>query len=376
MKSQSTHPPAPEDARASRQVADPLGVTRTQFVRRGLAASLAVGAAGMLPDGALAATISPKSRKPPTPPHLPPGFTGTFKSRYINANGVRQHAVIGGDGPPLVLVHGWPQNWYQYRLLMPALARDFQVIAPDQRGMGLSDKPREGYDPATLANDLVALLDTLGQQRFAVVGFDTGMEIGYALAADHPDRIDRLVVGEAVIPGVSLSPPILAVPDPLVGKVFHLLFNRLADLNEELVRGREDKFFGFIYDAEGGPKKLPEYAVRYYVDGFASSRDALRGQFELYRAAGVSAAQNQERAKRKVTLPVLAIGGELSLNEVPADTMNVVATDVQKLVIPNTGHWLAEEAPEETLAALTRFLAPYRQGAPTAHARHQRVAIG
>jgi TatA/E family protein of Tat protein translocase len=231
-----------------------------------LAASLALGAAGTFPTGALAAT---KSRKSPKAPHLPAGFTGTFKSRYITANGLRQHVVIGGDGPPLLLVHGWPQNWYQYRHLMPALARQFQVIAPDQRGMGLTDKPREGYDPATLANDLIALMDALGQQRFGAVGFDTGMEIGYALAADHPDRIDRLVVGEAVIPGVTPTPPILAVPDPLVGKVFHLLFNRLDGLNEELVRGREDKFFGFIYEAEGGPKKLPDYAVRYYVDGFA-----------------------------------------------------------------------------------------------------------
>ena len=360
MKSPSTRPPTNDgSAPASAEFTDSPGVTRTQFVRRGLAASLALGAAGTFPTGALAAT---KSRKPPKAPHLPAGFTGTFKSRYITANGLRQHVVIGGDGPPLLLVHGWPQNWYQYRHLMPALARQFQVIAPDQRGMGLTDKPRGGYDPATLANDLIELMDALGQQRFAAVGFDTGMEIGYALAADHPDRVDRLVVGEAVIPGVSPTPPILAVPDPLVGKVFHLLFNRLGGLNEELVRGREDKFFGFIYEAEGGPKKLPDYAIRYYVDGFASSRDALRGQFELYRASGISAPQNQARAKQKVTLPVLAIGGELSLGELPAVTMNIVAHDVQPLVIPNTGHWLAEESPEEILAALTAFLTPYRQG--------------
>ena len=358
MKSQPTRQANREDSGsplAGR--AESTGLTRTQFVRRGLAAGLALGVAGALPDSTLAKT------KPPKAPHLPAGFTRTFKSRYIKANGLRQHVVIGGDGPPLLMVHGWPQNWYQYRLLMPALAREFRVIAPDQRGMGLTDKPRQGYDPGTLASDLIALMDALGQQRFAAVGFDTGMEIGYALTADHPDRVDRLVVGEAVIPGVSLTPPILSVPDPLVPKVFHLLFNRLADLNEELVRGREDKFFGFIYEAEGGPKKLPDYAVRYYVDGFASSRDALRGQFELYRASGVSAVQNQQRAKQKVTLPVLAIGGELSLGESPADAMNVLASNVQKVVIPNTGHWLAEEAPEEILAALTAFLAPYREGA-------------
>src|SRR6516165_92432 len=168
MKSPSTRPPTHHgSAPASAEFTDSPGVTRTQFVRRGLAASLALGAAGTFPTEALAAT---KSRKPPKAPHLPAGFTGTFKSRYITANGLRQHVVIGGDGPPLLLVHGWPQNWYQYRHLMPALARQFQVIAPDQRGMGLTDKPRGGYDPATLANDLIELMDALGQQRFAAVG--------------------------------------------------------------------------------------------------------------------------------------------------------------------------------------------------------------
>ena len=132
-------------------------------------------------------------------PNLPDGFTDTFTSRYVNAGGLRQHAVIGGEGPPLLLVHGWPENWYAWRLLMPALARDFEVIAVDQRGIGLTDKPRDGYDTGTLAGDLVALMDALGHQRFAVVGHDTGYIISYALAADHPDRVDRLVVAE--VPG-------------------------------------------------------------------------------------------------------------------------------------------------------------------------------
>ena len=142
-------------------------------------------------------------------PNLPGGFTDTFTSRSVNSGGLRQHAVIGGEGPPLLLVHGWPQTWYQYRLVMPALARDFEVIAVDQRGIGLSDKPHDGYDIGTLANDMVALMDSLGHERFALVGFDTGMFISYALAADHPDRLDRLVVGEAFVPGVySITAPV------------------------------------------------------------------------------------------------------------------------------------------------------------------------
>ena len=141
-------------------------------------------------------------------PNLPAGFTGTFTSRYVDTGDLRLHAVTGGDGPPLLLVHGWPQTWYAWRMVMPALARDFQVIAVDQRGIGLSDKPEGGYDTGTLARDLVALMDALGHQRFAMVGHDTEMPIGYALAADHPERLDRLAVAEAVLPGVAPSPPL------------------------------------------------------------------------------------------------------------------------------------------------------------------------
>jgi pimeloyl-ACP methyl ester carboxylesterase len=142
-------------------------------------------------------------------PNLPAGFTDTFTSRYVDTAELRLHAVIGGEGPPLLLVHGWPQNWYAWRLLMPELARDFEVIAVDQRGMGLSDKPQDGYDTGTLAGDLVALMDALGHERFAVVGHDTGYFISYALAADHPDRLNRLVVAEVPGPlGVNPSPPL------------------------------------------------------------------------------------------------------------------------------------------------------------------------
>src|ERR1700747_3713032 len=103
-------------------------------------------------------------------PNLPAGFTGTSPSRYVDTGELRLHAVTGGGGPPLLLVHGWPQLWDQFRLIMPSLARDFSVVAPDQRGIGLSGKPRDGYDTATLASDMVALMDALGHRRFALYG--------------------------------------------------------------------------------------------------------------------------------------------------------------------------------------------------------------
>jgi pimeloyl-ACP methyl ester carboxylesterase len=300
-------------------------------------------------------------------PHLPAGFTGTFTSRYVDTGEVRLHAVTGGDGPPLLLVHGWPQTWYAWRMLMPALARDFSVVAVDQRGIGLSDKPRDGYDTATLASDLVKLMDALGHPRFALYGTDVGMPIAYALAADHPDRVERLVVSEAPLPGVSPSPP-LFLPPLLNARLWHLAFNQLPKINEQLVSGREDIFFGAEFDASAGTNKLPPDVVKYYVDTLAASPDALRGSFGFYRALTTTIAQNEQRKTRRLTVPVLAIGGEQSAGEGPGNTMKLVADDVQTMVLAGSGHWVAEQATEELLAALAAFLGPYRDRAAAAHA--------
>jgi len=297
-------------------------------------------------------------------PNLPAGFTGTFTSRYVDTGELRLHAVTGGEGPPLLLVHGWPQFWYQFRLIMPTLARDFSVVAVDQRGIGLSDKPQDGYDTATLANDLVALMDALGHHRFALYGTDVGMPIAYALAADHPDRVDRLVVSEAPIPGVSPSPP-LFLPPPLNAMLWHLAFNQLPKINELLVTGREDIFFGAEFDASAGTNKLPDDTVRYYIDTLKDP-DHLRGSFGFYRAIPASITQNEQRKTRRLTLPVLAIGGAESSGGGVGNTMKLTADNVQTLVIPGCGHWVAEQAPEQLLAALTTFLAPYRDGTAAA----------
>jgi pimeloyl-ACP methyl ester carboxylesterase len=294
-------------------------------------------------------------------PHLADGFTETFHSRFVDTGEVRLHAVVGGDGPPLLLIHGWPGSWYYWRLVMPALAHDFTVVAVDQRGIGLSDKPEEGYDSATLANDLVGLMDALGHDQFAVIGVDTGMLIGYALAADHPDRVVQLAVGEAPLPGISPPTP-LVLPDQVVDRLWHIPFNQLKETNEKLVRGREDIFFGAEFSASAGTNKLPDDAVKYYVDGLASSPEALHGSFQLYRAFGATTAQNLERKTRRLQMPVLAMGGAESSGAMVEETMKLIADDVQAHVFPGTGHWLAEQAPEEMVAVLNEFLAPHRDG--------------
>jgi pimeloyl-ACP methyl ester carboxylesterase len=296
-------------------------------------------------------------------PNLPAGFGDTFTSRYVDTGELRLHAVIGGEGPPLLLVHGWPETWYAWRLLMPALARDFEVIAVDQRGIGLSDKPASGYDTGTLADDLVALMGALGHQRFALAGHDTGFAIGYALAADHPDRVDRVALAEIPgPPGAAPSPPLL-VPAQVNDRLWHIPFNRVDKLPEQLVAGNEAAFFGYEFAIQGG--KLPAEVIDYYVQ-MLSDPDVLPGSFGFYRAFDTTVAQNEQRKSRPLAMPVLAIGGAGSYGDHVAEATRLVADDVQSVVIPGTGHWVAEDAPDEMLAALTSFLAPYREGSAAA----------
>ena len=295
-------------------------------------------------------------------PQLPAGFTDTFSSYLVSAGDVRLHAVIGGDGPPVLLVPGWPQNWFAWRQLMPALAGRFTVVAVDPRGVNLSDRATGGYDTGSLAADLVGLMDALGQTRFAVIGHDVGMWISYALAADYPERLARLAVAEATIPGISPFPPPWG-PVHVNDKLFHFSFNRLTDLNEALVRGREDVFFGWQFAHKAStPAAVPGYAVTYYIEGITRDREALHCNFEFYRAVEQTVGQNTRRQARRLQLPVLAIGGADGLGEGVAETMRLVADNVTPVVLEHCGHYVADEAPEGMLEALEPFLAPYAAG--------------
>ena len=297
-----------------------------------------------IPEGPLSVTGAP---------YLPAGFTDTFSSHFVDLPGVRLHAVTGGDGPPLLLVHGWPEFWYAWRLVMPALAGNFRVVAVDQRGIGLSDKPATGYDTGTQAADLVALMEALGHRRFAVVGHDTGFAVSYALAADHPERVTRAALLEIPgSPGTVPSPPVF-LPGPLNDRLWHLPFNRIERLNEQLVSGREDLFFGWEFDAAA--KKLPAEVIDYYVRALAEP-ESLGGSFGWYRALDTTIAQDERRKTRPLAMPVLAVGGAASFGEHVGEALRLVAPDVHSVVIPDTGHFLAEESPTDLLAALEPFL--------------------
>ena len=293
-------------------------------------------------------------------PGLPAGFTDTFTSRIVQANGIAQHVVIGGDGPPLLLVHGWPESWYAWRRVMPSLAQEYTVIAADQRGIGLTEKPQDGYDVGTLAADLLGLMDALGHQRFAVVGHDTGFVVSYAMAADHPDRVDRAALAEIPGPPMTAASPPVFVPAQVNSKLWHIPFNRAGAITEQLVSGREDIFFGYEFAIQGGD--LPGDVVDYYVR-LVSNPESLHGSFGFYREFDTTLAQNDQRAKQQLAMPILAIGGEASYGTHVGEAMSHLATDLQTAVIPGAGHWVAEQAPDELMSALTPFLAPYRVAA-------------
>ncbi|MFE6486233.1 alpha/beta fold hydrolase [Streptomyces sp. NPDC057757] len=287
---------------------------------------------------------------------LPDGFLDVFTSRIVEVNGLRLHAVTGGAGPALLLIGGWPQTWYAWREVMPALARRHTVVAVDSRGAGLSDKPDDGYDAGTLAADLVALMAALGHDRFDVVGHDIGTWTAYALAADHPERVDRLAILEAVIPGLTPSPPLFG-PAAANLKLWQFGFNRLTDLNEELVRGQERLFFGWQFATKAATRTaIPAYAVDVYVDAITADPRALRASFAYYRALDETIAQNEQRGKTRLTLPVLALGGALWSGANAAQTMRLAADDVTEVVLDGCGHYPAEEQPARFVEILEDFL--------------------
>ncbi|WP_038498728.1 alpha/beta fold hydrolase [Janthinobacterium agaricidamnosum] len=288
-------------------------------------------------------------------PGLAAGFADIFNSYRIKLPDLALHAVIGGDGPPLLLLGGWPQTWYAWRMVMPALARHYTVIVIEARGFGRSDKPRDGYDSATVAADLVAAMDLLGHQRFAVVSHDIGMWAAYAMASDFPACVTRLAVIDATIPGISQSPPLIANRQ-LSDFLWHFNFNRALVINEQLVQGREDIYFGYQFATKAATATaIAPAAVAHYVDTL-KDKEALRASFEYWRSLDQSMEQHITWRQKTLAIPVLAIGGAKAVGARVEQEMRSLADDVTGVVIPDCGHFVAEEAPHALLAALEPFL--------------------
>jgi pimeloyl-ACP methyl ester carboxylesterase len=278
-----------------------------------------------------------------------------FHSAFAEANGIRLHYVEGGTGErTVVLLPGWPQTWYAFRKIMPELANNYRVIAVDIRGMGESERPDGGYDTRTLAEDIHDLMGKLGVTHYSVIGHDIGMWLAYPLAALHGDEIDKLVVTEALIPGVSPTPPMLMPPEQNAG-LTQFMFNQLRDLPEFLVAGREGPYLRWVVQHLAfRPDRVAvdEYIRAYSVPG------AMKAGFAYYRAIPLTVKQNEELRKHKLTMPVLAIGGgALGAGKTTIDTMKLVSDHVTGELIDECGHYTPEECPDEFLKLVKAFLA-------------------
>ena len=245
---------------------------------------------------------------------------------------------------------------------MLPLSQSFTVIAVDPRGVGLSDKLTNGYDTGSLAKDMFALMSALGHQRFAMVCHDIGMWVGYATAADQPHRIARIALGEAVIPGVAPSPPLIPDDRTLNDFLWHNNFCRVRGINEELVAGREELFFNYQFTKINTPSPIPPEVRTFFVELLKRDRAALRASFEYYRAIDETIPQNHERMKKKLTMPILGFAGSLACAGEVESQLRMVASNVECTVLDDCGHFVPAERPEDLLKILNPFLAPYAIG--------------
>ncbi|HEY0687306.1 MAG TPA: alpha/beta hydrolase [Steroidobacter sp.] len=277
-----------------------------------------------------------------------------FSDQYAEIGDLKLHYVSGGEGPPVLLIPGWLQTWYAWRSVMPALAdQGFRVIAVDPRGMGHSSRTAAGYDTGQLARDLHSLMQQLGHQRYSVVGHDIGMWIGYAMAADHSAAVERVALIEGGIPGLLKPSPEVLMPQAQSAFFWQFMFNQQPDLPELLIQGRERAFMSYLFDKWAyRPERiaLDVYAETYAVPG------GIRSQMEYYRAFPETMRQDEQRAKRKLTMPVLVLGGDHGVRDLPQTMLRPVATQVRGRVLPGCGHFAPEECPEALLTDLLPFL--------------------
>ena len=274
---------------------------------------------------------------------------------HADLGDVRLHYVTAGAGFPVVLLHGWPQSWYEWRHVIPRLAETYRVIAPDLRGLGDSSRPLDGYDKKTVGNDVWRLVhERLGIEAFFLVGHDWGGPTAYALAAAHPDAVRKLAILDVTIPGDG-SPNISQG-----GRRWHHAFHQTPDLPEALIAGREDIYLGWFYRNYGRhPTVIPEADIAEYLRTYRQP-GALRAGFAYYRAIPRDIADNEAIARAfKLPMPVLALGGDRSWGRRTEvlESLRRVASDVRGGVIEECGHFMPEEQPERLLRRLLEFFA-------------------
>ncbi len=279
-----------------------------------------------------------------------PKSTQATQSRFANVNGVRLHYLVAGTGDPVVLLHGYAETSHMWRPLMAKLASTRTVIAPDLRGAGQSATPADGYTKAAMAQDIHALVRKLGYEHIQIVGHDIGLMVAYAYAAQYPSEVDRIALMDAFLPGVGNWRDVWLMRD-----LWHFHFYGKTPL--ALVHGRERIYFEHFWnDFAADPKhSVPERDRRIYAKAYGRP-SGMRAGFEYFRAFGQDAKDFAGFAQTRLPMPMLVLTGEKASGDFLIQQGRLVATNVEGVVVRNSGHWLMEEAPDQVIPKLVEFL--------------------
>ncbi len=278
---------------------------------------------------------------------------GGFSEGMVEAGGATIHYLRGGRGDPLVLIHGWPQTWFEWRLVMPLLAARFDVIVPSLRGIGGS-RPAEqaGYDAPSMAEDIRELLRALGISSAHVVGHDIGMLVAYAHAVRFPEATRKLVIMEGVL--IGLEP--MTTDFSRFPRAWNFGFNMTPDLPESLTRDRERLFFDYFFDyIAAHPEAITEAARAEYVRAYTQP-GAMSAGFGWYRAFPQDMEFIKRSAATKLKMPVLGLGGDKVMGDFMVPMLQQVAEDVRGHVFADCGHYVPEEKPDALVEQLAAFL--------------------
>ena len=271
-------------------------------------------------------------------------------SQSAEVNGVKLHYLKAGHEPAVILLHGYTQTSRMWRPIMPLLAEKFTVIAPDLPGIGDSEIPKSGLDMKSAAISIHGLVKSLGIEKARVVGHDIGLMVAYAYAAQFPAETEKLAVMDAFLPGVAGWEDVYNNPG-----IWHFRFN--GPTPEALVRGRERTYFDYFWNDFAADKNhsLPDADRAAYVAAY-SRPGRMHAGWEYFVSFQQAAKDFAELSKTKLTMPVLAIGGEKANGVVLGEQMKIVATNATMVVLKDCGHWVLEEKPKETTEALIKFL--------------------
>lgn len=279
-------------------------------------------------------------------------FPPSFHTQMVPTNGTSLYVRIGGRGPAVVLLHGFGDSGDMWAPLAVALAKDHTVVVPDLRGMGLSEHPDTGYTKTNQAVDIAGVMDVLKIQKADLVTHDIGNMVGYALAAQHPQRITRWAAIDAPLPGIGDWDNIIRSP-----LLWH--FNFRGPDEERLVQGRERIYLDrFWNELSADPKGIDEETRQHYAAIYARPH-AIHDAFEQFGAFSQDAADNRALLAKggKINMPVFAIGAEKSFGKGMADDLRFVASNVTGGIVPHSGHWIMEENPQATIGLVVDFLA-------------------